>query len=450
LTSTGVGTIEDDTKIQKINKILHYEPEGSDPVEFLRNLTANFEKTRLDILKGYDDFASLIVRLKGNPPPLSVNGTDTKYKFSEDYYQCILDDLENIKTQINALQIGGDIDSANTAIKGLKMFSVNSFIKEFSSGEFRLAAASTNYNVHPTGKNKPTFVQRSGQQLTNKSFMNIGTSFFRQQGGGNPCEDMQLGGTIQDDNYIYFMNDYTAIGGPQKGFLIKVDDSDKDFGSPLLNQVSEAYIVSPEDRLPEIISNEADIEQQDSSLEDEKQFDAIGSLYQEIKFLFNSKPELQQYSFYSFWSEMMVRLEANPDYSSNNLNAYAEEIKNEFLSIDDGANPNAEEPVAQETSVFTFGQQPTGSVFPIAQPSTSGFDTPSKGLTKRSRAEAGLPENRPNQPNEGPNRMLVYGGKKQKSRTRKYVEKTNKKTKRINRSKSKKSKTKRSNKTRKY
>ena len=444
LTSTGIGTLEGETKIQKINKILHYEPEGSDPVEFLKNLTTNFDKTKVEILKGYNDFIELITHLNQNPSKqLSVNGTTTTYNFTAEYYQCILDDLQQIKVQINALQIGQDIESANASLKELKMFSVNSFIKEFPSGEFRLAAASTNYNNHPTGKNKNVFLNNPNvtkRPLNNQSFMSIGTRYFSRTQGGSTMnnEQPQIGGTIQDDYYIYFMNDYVSIGGRTKGFLVKVDDSDKNFdvesrnvyfGRPLPNQLDESFSVSPTDILPQIKDTETDPRQPDSSLIDEKEFDAIENLYKELKYLFNkyypgykqqALPYIPEYfdknpgfgtsAFYYYWSEMLLRLECDPDYSTKKLEFYTQLITSDLLD--------------QVKETYTFIQ---------AQPQTVGTNRDRKQLQEESGSVSR-------------NLFVDYGGKKSKKQTRKYVEKTNKKTKISNRSKLKKSKSK----TRKY
>lgn len=455
-TSTSDGTIEGETKIQKINKILHYEPEGSDPVEFLKNLTTNFDKTKVEILKGYNDFIELITHLNQNPSKqLSVNGTTTTYSFTTEYYQCILDDLQQIKVQINALQIGKDIETANASLKELKMFTVNSFIKEFSRGEFRLAAASTNYNNHPTGKNKNVFLNNPNvtkRPLNNQSFMSIGTRYFSRIQGGSTInnEQTQIGGTIQDDYYIYFMNDYVSIGGQPKGFLVKVDDSDKDFdvksrnvdfGRPLPNQLDESFSVSPTDILPQITDTETDPGQPDSSLIDEKEFDAIENLYKELKYLFNkyyprykqqALPYIPEYfdnnpgfgtsTFYYYWSEMLLRLECDPDYSTNKLEFYTQLITSDLLGQ------------VKETYEFIQEQQ----------------QTTLKENRQRKRQRKQLPE----ESGSGSRNLFldyesVYGGKKSKKQTRKYVEKTNKKTKISNRSKSKKYKTKNS-KTRKY
>jgi hypothetical protein len=444
LTSTGIGTLEGETKIQKINKILHYEPEGSDPVEFLKNLTTNFDKTKVEILKGYNDFIELITHLNQNPSKqLSVNGTTTTYNFTAEYYQCILDDLQQIKVQINALQIGQDIESANASLKELKMFSVNSFIKEFSRGEFRLAAASTNYNNHPTGKNKNVFLNNPNvrkRPLNNQSFMSIGTRYFSRIQGGSTMnnEQTQIGGTIQDDYYIYFMNDYVSIGGRTKGFLVKVDDSDKNFdvesrnvyfGRPLPNQLDESFSVYPTDILPQITDTETDPGQSDSSLIDEKEFDAIENLYKELKYLFNkyyprykqqALPYIPKYldnnpgfgtsTFYYYWSEMLLRLECDPDYSTKKLEFYTQLITSDLLD--------------QVKETYTFIQ---------AQPQTVGTNRDRKQLQEESGSVSR-------------NLFVDYGGKKSKKQTRKYVEKTNKKTKISNRSKLKKSKSK----TRKY
>jgi hypothetical protein len=445
LTSTGVGILEGDTKIQKINKILHYEPEGSDPVEFLKNLTTNFHKTKLEILKGYDDFIELITRLNQTPSEqLSVNGTTTTYSFTAEYYQCILYDLQEIKDQIDALQIGQDIEAANASLKELKMFSVNSFIKEFPRGEFRLAAASTNYNNHPTGKNKNVFLSNPNvtkRPLNNQSFMSIGTRYFSRIQGGSTInnEQTQIGGTIQDKYYIYFMNDY--VGGRTKGFLVKVDDSDKDFdvksrnvdfGIPLPNQLDESFSVSHTDILTPIMDTETDPGQPDSSLIDEKEFDAIANLYKELKYLFNkyyplykqqalsyipeyfdNNPGFGTSTFYYYWSEMLLRLECDPDYSTNKLEFYTQLIMSDLLG--------------QVKETYTFIQ---------AQPKTVGTNRDRKQFQEESGSGSR-------------NLFLDYGGKKSKKQTRKYVEKTNKKQKyRIDQNQ-KKSKTKKS-KTRKY
>lgn len=46
LTSTGVGTIGDNNHVAKINKILHYEPEGYNPQDVVAKLTTVYTKTK--------------------------------------------------------------------------------------------------------------------------------------------------------------------------------------------------------------------------------------------------------------------------------------------------------------------------------------------------------------------------------------------------------------------
>jgi hypothetical protein len=451
LTSTGVGTIEGETKIQKINKILHYDPEGSNPAQVLENLKNRFNTEKASILGGYEDFIGLINRLatSGQEPELSVNGTGTKYRFSADYYGLISQDLQaNLDIVIGIPFDESTPQIANQSIEELRKYTVNSFIKEFQPGQYRLASAASSYNIHSHGKEKLAFAGRFGPSVRNKPFLTLASTHFRIQGGGSAySENKQVGGMLNDKDYIYFMNDYKPIDGAQKGFEI-IFDKRNTFDSNIDNEITVDDVmpidpIQPEpeplpdiDNAPETINGIIEADDDDSPdgvlIEKEtRRFDAIENLYQEIKNIFNKQdPEIQKHTFYSFWNEMMLRLEANPDYSTDSLNAYAEEIKTEFLSIE------SEQPAAilpMETL-----KQPQETVF---------SQQPDSQVAKRRKM---YDENK-NKPNNLSNvfaMQVTSGGKKSKNKTRKYVEKTNKKTKRSKRSKSKKTTTK--SKTRKY
>jgi len=435
LTFTGEGTIDGGTKIQKINKILHFDPEGSNPAQVLEKLKNRFNTEKASILGGYADFKGLIDHLKETTPELSVNGTSTKYRFSADYYDLISQDLQENLNIVNGIQFdNSSSQNANQSIEDLRKYTVNSFIKEFGNGDIRLAAASTNYNNHMNGKNKTAFTGRTGQSnLRNKTFMNIGTSFFRQQGGGNPTHvSEQFGGTIDDDNYIYFMNDYE--GPAQKGFEIIFDKRNTFDNEITIDDAAPITSVEPKllvdiNGLPETIAGIVEAEDDNSPdnnliIDETRRFDAIENLYQEIKNIFLQHPEIQKHTFYSFWSEMMLRLEANPDYSTDSLNAYAEEIIKEFSSIEPFIKIDIQQPRSENVLNYNDRKRKFEELGNKPNNLTSVFDTEAMA-------------------------MEVSGGtKKTKKQTRKYVEKTNKKTKRSNRSKSKKSMTK--SKTRKY
>lgn len=316
-TSTGVGNIGEGGKICKINKILHYDPEGYDPAVVTKKLNVVYNETKREILAGYDDFISLILVLTANTPSLSVNGTNTLYKFNRGFYDFILNDLNNIKIYItdSLLFNNNTVDDANILIKELKLYSVNSFIKEVRKGEYKLASGSNKYNNTPNGFYKGVFLSPHQQKM---SFMNIGLKYFKinnERGGirgGNPPNP------LQSDDYIYFMNDYNkSFFGNMKGFKVDVDKAD----------------VSDNDDNDIIVTG------------DYINFDAIKNLYYELRYLFNlyyekyrktavtinlhngTNTEIpyndyqfgKKPTFYYYWSEMMLSLECNSDYSRKQL-----------------------------------------------------------------------------------------------------------------------------------
>lgn len=517
LTSTGQGTIDDDKKIVKINKILHYEPEGLDPTEVFENLKKEFLKIKTDLIKGYVEYRRLITKIRDTTDSqiyLSVNGTDTVYRFTLDFYSFILNDLQLIINFISSQAIDiiedvNNIQEANAQIKILKTFSVNSFIKEIKPNVFRIAAASNNYCLNIQGKQKPSFLERlSGLKLDNQSFLSIGIRYFTLTvGGGRIHIQKQIGGApMSDKDYKYFMNDYD-VNTVSKGFKVSFNKSDSleyienypdeeikvnddemtdppapetivDDSTPALDRtlrlpLPAGVLSSTVPTFPPPPSGQdqggavadrmevAEVPNIDDA--DKIEFDAIENLYIELKHIYNNyykgykafKRDLNGVlitdghivfgtaSFYYFWSEIMLRLEVEPDYSTANLNVYAEEIITELLLTE-----------------FEEPEEPVQSV-PLDIRGLIGL----QDLTKKKRdlSGAGGSDTEPRETSTlirrkfesgselDPVRTLLtdfYGGKKSKKQTRKYSERTNKRTRYGD--KSKKSKKLKSNKTRKY
>lgn len=311
-----ISTTHDHLNDIKVDKILHYEPEMIDTKQFIKSLKKKFNEEKKKILEGYVAFLSLIAKIKNkNNQEITTGGTGDTYIFKKDFYDCIIKDLNGIKEKIEKLIVKeqNTIDSLNKSYEDLIQYNVNYFIKEITPGIFKITHTSANYNLTKitTGSGKPCFEEKYGKIKKNHSFFNIGEKYFLERkikvGGTTPLENPPLENhLLKDSDYIYFMNDYNE-DGTQKNFKVITKTS-------LLNQTLE---------------DEKD-EKDKIELEDEIEFDAIENLFKELKYLFDEYFDKDKYYFYDYWSDMMLRLESEPDYSTDTLIKYSKEILEEF------------------------------------------------------------------------------------------------------------------------
>jgi hypothetical protein len=196
--------ITDDETKEKITQVFIFRPNLAN----LDTLQTIFDAEKIKIAAEYSDFEVLIRGINHNQPGQNFNniyicGSNTTYKFSNDFYNLILLDIVRIRAAILAIPFDANNQNGGISIRTLRTFKINDFLKTNGpNGQYYCITLATKYTKGNFGNigiaENTLFVKLNGKK-TSTSFFEFATSRYNQslrhggniRGGVNPANIMQ-------------------------------------------------------------------------------------------------------------------------------------------------------------------------------------------------------------------------------------------------------------------
>jgi hypothetical protein len=181
--------IERNNASDKVTQLYVYRPLSVRPEDIAAVLAA--EKNR--ILANYDDFIGLLAVIRDQQGPQDFNNifltsSESTYKFSNDFYTHIIDDLTIIRNAINNTEFNN--------IRTLRTYAVNDFLKTNGpEGQYYFMNMATKYTKGILGILGINNVNRTGKRAS-QTFFEAGLKYPFVQAGGSKNKGMVFSGGV--------------------------------------------------------------------------------------------------------------------------------------------------------------------------------------------------------------------------------------------------------------
>ena len=215
--------ITDDETKEKITQVFIRRPNFANQNTLLSIFIAEREK----VAREYTDFEALIQDIIDKQPGQNFNniyicGSNTTYKFSNNFYILILQDIRRIRIAILGIQFNAN-NQGGISIRTLRTFKINDFLKTNGpDGEYyciTLAAKYTKGNLGNIGIAEDALFVKVDGKKTSTSFFEFATSRYNVslrrggniRGGVNPANIVRLPDPMDLDsmlNYYFDMDFY--------------------------------------------------------------------------------------------------------------------------------------------------------------------------------------------------------------------------------------------------
>lgn len=239
--------ITDDETKEKVTQVFIWRPNLADPVALERIFSAEKNK----ILTEYSDFYVLIneIKIQQNKPEhnfnnIYVSGSETTYKFKEEFYNRVLIDITTIALAIDGAKFNPNDQDGGISIRTLRTFKINDFLKTNGPrGEYyciTMAAKYTKGDLSRIGLNNVD-VNNIGKRPS-QSFFEVATIYNASLrrggkiiGGTDPANIMRPPDQMDLDsmlNYYFDMDFY------KQNPIVKTmfSDGDKDDDNERINK----------------------------------------------------------------------------------------------------------------------------------------------------------------------------------------------------------------------
>jgi hypothetical protein len=215
--------ITDDETKEKITQVFIWRPNLADP----QKLQTIFNAEREKVAREYFDFETLITSIIHQQPGQNFNniyicGSNTTYKFTNNFYNLILQDIQKIRIAISAIQFNANDQQGGISIRTLRTFKINDFLKTNGpNGQYyciTLAKKYTKGNLENIEIAENTLFVKLHGKKNSTSFFEFATSRFNTslrnggniRGGVNPANIVQPPDPMNLDNMLdyYFDMDF--------------------------------------------------------------------------------------------------------------------------------------------------------------------------------------------------------------------------------------------------